>query len=92
MAAVLFRRLISNTDNFIKEVDVGTQQLCKTQLIQAVQTEQNDQMRKKFCDCLAEFAKCYLGNYTFLGVFFFFFSAFGLIFVLEETCKIVAII
>ncbi|XP_065645184.1 importin-5 isoform X3 [Hydra vulgaris] len=60
MAAVLFRRLISNTDNFIKEIDVGTQQLCKTQLIQAVQSEQNEQMRKKFCDCLAEFAKCYL--------------------------------
>ena len=62
MAAVLYRRLLSNMDNYSTKVSADVQELCKTQLLQAVQHEDDEQMRKKLCDCVAELAKCYLGE------------------------------
>jgi len=60
MAAVLFRRLLSNLDDFDTKISADVQELCKQQLIQAVQKEQEEVMRKKICDSIAELAKCYL--------------------------------
>ena len=62
MAAVLFRRLLSNIEDFDK-VTEDIKGLCKTQLLHAVQNEQDNTQRKKICDCLAELAKCYIGKF-----------------------------
>lgn len=66
MAAVLFRRLLSNIEDFDK-VTEDVKGLCKAQLLNAVQNEEDKVQRKKICDCLAELAKCFIdedGNNT----------------------------
>ena len=65
MAAVLYRRLLSNMDDYMTKIDADVQELCKVQLLQAVHLEEDEQMRKKICDCIAELAKCYLGMFNF---------------------------
>ena len=47
MAAVLFRRLLSNIDNFAGTVPAQVQDVCKSQLIEAAHKEQDESMRKK---------------------------------------------
>jgi len=61
MAAVLFRRLLSNIDDFTN-VSKEIQELCRGQLIEAAHKEQDDSMRKKISDSIAELAKCYIGS------------------------------
>ena len=63
MAAVLLRRLLSNLEEFTTSIPDEVQQLCKVQLLQGVQVEQNANMRKKFCDAIAELAKCYISKF-----------------------------
>lgn len=63
MAAILCRRLISNMDDFTTKIGIDVQDVCKNQLVQAAQMEQDQQMRKKLCECIAELAKCYLGKF-----------------------------
>lgn len=60
MSAVLFRRLLSNIDDYSTKINGDIQNICKTKLIEAVTQEQDDQMRRKLCDSIAELAKCYL--------------------------------
>jgi len=60
MAAILFRRLLSNMDDLMTVVPVHVQETCKTKLLDLLLQEPDDQMRKKVCDCVAELAKCYL--------------------------------
>eukprot|EP00111_Clytia_hemisphaerica_P019077 TCONS_00056356-protein len=62
MAAVLFRRLLSNIDDFAGTVPANVQDICKSQLIEAAHKEQDESMRKKISDSIAELAKCYLGE------------------------------
>ena len=64
MAAVLLRRLLSNLEEFTTSIPDEVQQLCKVQLLQGVQVEQNANMRKKFCDAIAELAKCYISKFV----------------------------
>lgn len=62
MAAVLFRRLLSKIDDFSNTIPPPVQEICKNQLIEAAHKEQDESMRKKISDSIAELAKCYLGN------------------------------
>jgi len=57
MAAVLCRRLLSNMDDLLTIVPSEEQEAYKTKLIELLQHEPDDQMRKKVCDCVAELAK-----------------------------------
>ena len=61
MAAVLFRRLLSKIDDFSNTITPEVQEICKNQLIEAAHKEQDESMRKKISDSIAELAKCYLG-------------------------------
>lgn len=61
MAAVLFRRLLSKIDDFSNTITPQVQEICKSQLIEAAHKEQDESMRKKISDSIAELAKCYLG-------------------------------
>ena len=60
MAAVLFRRLLSNLEDFTTVVPEDVQDRCKVELLQVVQMEQNSNMKKKYCDIIAELAKCHM--------------------------------
>ena len=60
MAAVLFRRLLSNLEDFTTVVPEEIQDQCKAELLQGVQIEQNPNMKKKYCDVIAELAKCHM--------------------------------
>ena len=62
MAAVLLRRLLSNIEEFSTSMPEEVQQLCKVQLIQGVQVAQDANLRKKYCDVIAELAKCYISK------------------------------
>lgn len=68
MAAVLLRRLLSNLEEFTTSIPEEVQQHCKVQLLQGVQIEQNANMRKKFCDAIAELAKCYISKFDTLFI------------------------
>ena len=73
MAAVLFRRLLSNIDDFPGTVPAQVQDVCKSQLIEAAHKEQDESMRKKISDSIAELAKCYLGKeIQFFKIYFLF--------------------
>jgi hypothetical protein len=60
MSAVLLRRLLSNIDDFTGKVSAETQQMCKSNLVEALQRDQDEQISKKLADVVAELAKCYL--------------------------------
>ena len=65
MAAVLLRRLLSSLEDFTTVIPEEVQHQCKVQLLQGVQMEQNANMKKKFCDAVAELAKCYISKMKF---------------------------
>ena len=60
MAAVLLRRLLSNLEDFTTVIPEGVQEQCRVQLLQGAQVEQNPNMKKKYCDAIAELAKCHM--------------------------------
>jgi len=60
MAAVLCRRLLSNIDDLMTVVPAQVQEYCKTELLNLLHNEPDENMRKKVCDCVAELAKRYL--------------------------------
>ena len=60
MAAVLLRRLLSNLEDFTTVIPDEVQSQCKLQLLQGVQVEQNANMKKKYCDAIAELARCHI--------------------------------
>eukprot|EP00794_Sanderia_malayensis_P010931 gene10931-12092_t len=62
MASVLLRRLLSNIEEFTTSIPEEVQQLCKVQLLQGVQALQDSNLRKKYCDVIAELAKCYISD------------------------------
>ncbi len=62
MASVLLRRLLSNIDDFATEIPQEIQELCKVQMLQGVQVVQDANLRKKYCDIIAELAKCYISK------------------------------
>ena len=68
MAAVLFRRLLSKIDDFSNTITPEVQEICKNQLIEAANKEQDESMRKKISDSIAELAKCYLGIIFYINI------------------------
>ena len=60
MAAVLLRRLLSNLEDFTTVIPEEVQEQCRVQLLQGAQVEQNANMKKKYCDAIAELAKCHM--------------------------------
>ena len=63
MAAVLLRRLYTTDfDDYWPEIDVEMQNRIKQEMLMGVQREQEDGVRKKMCDAMAEFARNMLGK------------------------------
>lgn len=66
MALVLLRRLLSNEwEELWKSWTPEDQNLFKNELLVACQGEQNETLRKRFCDLIAEVARNHLGTVTF---------------------------
>jgi len=77
MAAVLLRRLLSNLEDFTTVIPEEVQEQCRVQLLQGAQVEQNANMKKKYCDAIAELAKCHMtddGKNQWQGILEFLFE------------------
>ena len=67
MAAVLLRRLYtSNFEEFWPQFTPEQQVQLKEQMLLSIQQEPNSTVRKKICECAAEFARNLLGKQTFV--------------------------
>ena len=88
MAAVLFRRLLSKIDDFSNTITPEVQEICKNQLIEAAHKEQDESMRKKISDSIAELAKCYLGIIFYINIVFKKTPDFGLIMLQTSNKKL----
>lgn len=63
MAALLLRRLIIGSfDEFYPTLPPEVQTGLKEQLLLSVQEEQNDVVRRKLCDVVAELARSFIGK------------------------------
>ena len=63
MAAVLFRRMVSNFgDQVWPQLPVEVQELCKTMLLNSITVEPVPTVRRKVCDCVAELARNLIGG------------------------------
>ncbi len=64
MAAVLFRRLVSNFGESVwPQLTPDLQELCKMELLLGIQEEQVASVRRKIGDCVAELARNLIGRY-----------------------------
>jgi len=62
MAAVLLRRIVANTVDFIKKLGDEAMVAVKADLLRGIQEEQNPSVRRKICDATSELAKSLLGT------------------------------
>ncbi len=67
MASVLLRRLYTTSfEEFWTEFPPDVQATVKQEMLLSVQLEQNATIRKKVCECVAEFARNMLGRRSFV--------------------------
>ena len=65
MAAVLLRRLFTSTfEEFWPDFPPELQAQIREQMLVSVQQEENAIIRKKICECTAEFARNMIGEFV----------------------------
>ena len=66
MSAVLLRRIYSSSVDFYDKLAPALQEEMKSDLLQAINTEQLPTIRKKICDAVAELSRSLLGKFSVL--------------------------
>ena len=62
MAAVLLRRIFIKSSNELAQVDPAEMRTFRAELLDAIRSEDNDSIRRKICDAVAELARDSIGE------------------------------
>ena len=62
MAAVLLRRIFIKSSNELAQVNPADMSLFRDELLDAIRSEDNDSVRRKICDAVAELARDSIGE------------------------------
>ena len=62
MAAVLLRRIFIKSTNDLAQVHPTEMRAFRSELLDAIRCEENDSIRRKICDAVAELARYSIGE------------------------------
>lgn len=66
LAAVLLRRVLLQKVDELNQIDLTVIRVCRLELLEAIQVEENDSLRHKICDAVAELARASIGAFNCL--------------------------